>query len=259
MQKYLEIDNCGEKLAAEICLAGNVKNSPCLILGHGLTGNRNERLLIEISKKLYDTGISSIRFDYDGHGESSGRQENVTIRKEVSDLLSVLHYAKSLPEIDASEIFIGGHSLGGLTAVLACAAEPEAFAGLVLLSPAFTLYHELIAGLTGDRLYRFIESGNLDLGGFLIGRALIDESAGTDGFAAAGKISPDALLIHGDNDRDTPPYNSVLLKQIWGEKAVLKLIPGADHCYRDRRSMDQVAAEISTYLQNIIHNRRKTL
>ena len=71
--------------------------------------------------------------------------------------------------------------------------------------------------------------------------------------ALAEELQPEALLIHGRMDRDTPAYNSVMLKKIWGERAVLRLIEGADHCYQS----DEANRLLSDSIAEYIVNRRK--
>ena len=48
------------------------RNCPIVILCHGFTGNRNGGLERGIAHELESLGIASIRFDFNGHGESEG-------------------------------------------------------------------------------------------------------------------------------------------------------------------------------------------
>ncbi len=220
----------------------------CLILGHGFTGNRNERLLITISKRLLEHDICCIRFDYNGHGESDGATEDVTVEKEVQDLSAVLDYAQALDFVDTDRIYVGGHSVGGLTPVLLYEKRAEDIAGLVLISPALSLYHEFVMALTGERLLAMASGEPVDFGSFRLGRAIIDECCMMNAFEIAGRIHPKALLIHGKEDLDTPAFNSVELKKLWGEDASLCLIQGADHCYLSSKATDMVAEKTAQWL-----------
>ncbi|MDD2213555.1 MAG: alpha/beta fold hydrolase [Oscillospiraceae bacterium] len=252
VREHLELLSGDHQLIGELYRPQTQGPCPCLILGHGLTGNRNERLLVTISQTLYDIGISSLRFDFNGHGESSGAAQNVTLRSETADLAAVLAFAKAHPGLDSAQLFVSGHSMGSLVALMTYAQQPQAIAGLVLISSAFTIFHELTAPLTGSNLTSFLSKGVMDLGGFQIGRELIEDCAALDGFALARQVTPHALLIHGQNDQDSPPYNSVQLKYIWKEHAQLKLIPGADHCYTNTDANLQVCQEISHYMERCI-------
>ncbi len=229
------------------CPASEGKHK-CLILGHGFTGNRNERLLIAISRKLLEKDICCVRFDYNGHGESDGATEDVTVGKEVQDLSAVLDYVQSLDFVDRDAIYVGGHSVGGLTPVLLYEKRAADIAGLVLISPALSLYHEFVMSLTGDRLLTMARGNSIDFGSFALGRAIIDECCTMNAFEIAANIHPKALLLHGKEDRDTPAFNSVELKRFWEDDADLCLIPGADHCYLTSSATNMVAEKTAQWL-----------
>lgn len=237
------------RICGELTTPDDTRKRPCLILGHGLTGNRNERMLVEISRRLAQNGIASIRFDYNGHGESEGATENVTVAGELLDLRAVLDYAEKSECVDASHIFVGGHSVGGLIPIYLYEQVPEQIEGLVLISPALSLYHELVEGLTENRLVSMMNEGAVDFGNFRVGRAVIDECSMLNPFVTAASMRPDALLIHGKSDRNTPAFHSVLLKKLWGEQAELRLIEGADHCYLSSKATGEVAEEVTRWIQ----------
>lgn len=238
------------RICGELITPDGTRKLPCLILGHGLTGNRNERMLVEISRKLADSGIASIRFDYNGHGESEGATENVTVAGERMDLRTVLDYAGNSEYVDASHIFVGGHSVGGLIPIYLYEQVPEQIEGLVLISPALSLYHELVENLTEERLVSMMNGNAVDFGNFRVGRTLIDECSMLNPFETAASIQPDALLLHGKCDRNTPAFNSVLLKKLWGAHAALRLIEGADHCYMSSKATGEAAEQVTRWIQN---------
>lgn len=248
MKKFLMTQSGKNRIYGVISFPENRKDSPCLILGHGFTGNKDERMLVTISERLLEAGISSVRFDYAGHGESGGASEEVTISQEINDLKSVIQYVKQDKEVRTDKIILGGHSLGGLIALLTAYELPQEIGGIVLISPALTMFHELIKDLTDDSLCQVMNGKPFDLGGFLIGKKMIDECSTIDAFSLARSMHPKALLIHGESDRDTPPYISAVLKQIWKDNAKLCMIPHADHCFRTAEAIQRVADEITAYM-----------
>ncbi len=226
------------------------ENCPCLVLCHGLTGCAHERTLIAIARMLERNGIACLRHDCIGSGESDGASADATAATEAEDTAAVIRYAQSLPQVDAKRIAVGGHSLGALAAVMA-AQEGEA-AALVLLSPAFSCYHELIQLLTGPQLHRFLEEGKLDLGGFEISKAMVDELTDLDGYRMTCDAALPTLLVHGELDGESPVYHSIRLKDKLGDLATLRIIPGVHHCYETAGAQAAVAEEVRSFLTEVL-------
>jgi len=76
------------------------------------------------------TGHAYLRFDYFGHGRSSGEFHDGTISRWREDALAVLDQLCEGPQI------LVGSSMGGWIALLAAIARPEKVKGLLLLAPA---------------------------------------------------------------------------------------------------------------------------
>lgn len=91
---------------------------PFVILFHGFCDDRNEINFVhtELSRRLCERGIASVRFDFAGSGDSDGRFEDMTVSSEVEDGLAILDYVKSLDFVDQSRIAIHGLSMGGCVA-----------------------------------------------------------------------------------------------------------------------------------------------
>src|SRR5574344_362483 len=56
---------------------------PMVIICHGFCGNKNEPLHKALSDSLLSKGIASIRFDFNGHGESDGDFQEMTVLNEI--------------------------------------------------------------------------------------------------------------------------------------------------------------------------------
>ena len=225
------------------------EHCPCLILCHGLTGDAHERTLIKIARCLEQHHVACIRPDCMGSGDSDGESGQATTSTEAADLLSVFEYARSLPQVDPERIVLGGHSLGALAALMA--AEQCKPAGIMLLSPALSCYHELIQMLTGERLHAFLERGVLDLGGFEVSKAMVDELSDVDGYQIACRLALPTLLIHGGLDGESPVYHSIRLKDKLGDLAELHIVPGVHHCYETAQAQSAVAGLTAEFMVKI--------
>lgn len=87
---------------------------PMVILMHGIFANQSINPMPALARKLADAGIASIRFDFNGHGKSQGRIQDMTIEKELADARAVWNYISSLPYVEG--IGLLGHSQGGVVA-----------------------------------------------------------------------------------------------------------------------------------------------
>lgn len=83
-------------------------------------------------------GLSYTRFDYQGHGASSGRFEDGTVGMWAEDALAVLDHVARGPQI------LVGSSMGGWIALLAALRRPERVAALVGVAPAPDFTEDLI-------------------------------------------------------------------------------------------------------------------
>ncbi len=136
-----------DKLVADVQLPDVMpKNCPIVMLCHGFTANRNGELLCGIADELEKRGIASIRFDFNGHGESEGDFQQMTVPNEIEDAMHVYNWVKADGRF--GKVGIAGHSQGGVvTSMLAGKLGKKAFrGGVVLLAPAGVIRDDAIRG-----------------------------------------------------------------------------------------------------------------
>ena len=85
-----------------------------------------------------DRGLSYLRFDYLGHGQSSGAFTDGTIGRWADDAIAVIDELTEGPQV------LVGSSMGGWIALLAALARPEKVAGLLLIAPASDFTETLV-------------------------------------------------------------------------------------------------------------------
>ena len=140
------------------------------IIFHGFTANRNTPLLKEIADELRDENIASVRFDFNGHGDSDGKFENMTVLNEIEDANAILNYVKTDPHV--RNIYLVGHSQGGVVASMLAGLYPDIIKKVVLLAPAATLKTDALNGSTQgvkynpDHIPDRLPFKDLTLGGF---------------------------------------------------------------------------------------------
>ncbi len=194
-------------------------------------------------------GQAFLRFDYAGHGESSGRFEDGTIGRWLGDTLAVLDDLTEGPQI------LVGSSMGGWIAALAALARPNRVAGLLGIAAAPDFTEELIWDrLSGEQRARLLEDGLLlrpsdyDERPDPITLQLIEDGRTHLLLGAPVEINVPVRLIHGMADRDVPWQQSQrLAERIAGSDVRLTLIKDGQH----RLSRPDDLALIGTELERL--------
>lgn len=93
---------------------------PFVLLLHGFTGWKEEEHLSTLADELAKVGIASLRFDAPGSGESSGTwQDDYRVSNYLGVIKEVIDYAVENLAADPEQVGIWGHSMGGMTALVA--------------------------------------------------------------------------------------------------------------------------------------------
>lgn len=100
-----------------------------VLLGHGVTGNKDRPLLVAVAEGLAARGWPCLRLSFSGNGASGGDFAAATIPKEHADLHGLLG---SLPAGVA--VAYAGHSMGGAVGVRAAATPDPRLRVLVTLA-----------------------------------------------------------------------------------------------------------------------------
>jgi dienelactone hydrolase len=95
--------------------------------------------LEDIAKRLTKNGIATVLFKFAGEAGS----DDLTVLTEAEDLKAVIGGIRTLPEIDSSNVFLLGHSFGGLVASYVGCSYPDEIKGMILLEPAYPLKTEI--------------------------------------------------------------------------------------------------------------------
>ena len=125
----------GLKLDAVLDMpASGAEKCPLVIVIHGFTGYKEEDHIVAVSRALNGIGYATLRVDMYGHGHSDGEFRKHTLYKWLTNALTVIDYARSLDFV--TDLYLCGHSQGGLTVMLAGGLKHDVIKGLIPLSPA---------------------------------------------------------------------------------------------------------------------------
>jgi hypothetical protein len=180
-------------------------------------------------------GRAYLRFDYFGHGASSGAFEDGTIGRWRSDALAVID------QLTTGSLILVGSSMGGWLACLCALARPERVKALVLIAPAADFTDKLMApGLPPEahtaleRHGRWTRPSAYDDGGYVITARLLDEGRGWSILPPPGgapvAITAPVRILQGGADPDVPWRHALDLAQaLPGDDVVFTLIKDGDH------------------------------
>jgi len=174
-------------------------------------------------------GRACVRFDYSGHGASSGAFRDGTIGQWRDDALAVLDTIADGPQI------LVGSSMGGWIALLAALARPRRVAGMVLIAPAPDFTEDLMWRVMDDAQRRAIlEEGSWDAPSdfgepYTITKALIED--GRNHCLLQGPIALECpiRILQGMKDQDVPWAHAVKLVERLSGNPSLTLIKEGDH------------------------------
>jgi uncharacterized protein len=102
---------------------------PIIVMAHGLTGTRRDRLGA-FADRFSAAGIAALVFDYRGFGDSTGEPDLYEPSRQLEDWRAAIAFARSLPDIDAERVATFGSSSGGGHALAAAAADPRVAAAI---------------------------------------------------------------------------------------------------------------------------------
>ena len=193
---------------------------PMVVFCHGFSGTKDGPLFELVCDTLQAHGIASIRFDFNGHGESEGEFKDMTVPNEIEDAKKVVEYVRDLRYV--SDLAIAGHSQGGVVAAMTAGQLSEelgepAFKTVVLMAPAAVLRDDAIRGNTMGKTYDPLDPGDyVELwGGLKLGGKYITTAFSLPIYETAAKYQGPALIIHGNADRVVPYTYGERFHQIW--------------------------------------------
>lgn len=223
---------------------GEVYNMALIM--HGITADKNRPLLREIADHLRDENVASVRFDFNGHGESDGAFKDMTVPSAISDARTFLDYVRTDPHV--RDIYLIGHSMGGVVASMLAGMYPDIVKKLVLLAPAAVLRDDAINGqVQGNEFNPHRIPDMLLLHGQELGGFYLRSARHLPIYETAADFTGPVNIIQGTNDQVVPQKYAEKYEQIYANSK-LHLIKNADHRFSDAYQ-DQAVKLTSDFLK----------
>jgi pimeloyl-ACP methyl ester carboxylesterase len=178
-----------------------------------------------------ERGQAFLRFDYFGHGASSGAFKDATVGRWKDDALAVLDELTEGPQV------LVGSSIGGWIMLLAALARPERVRALVGIAAAPDATEDLMwAELSEAQRATMLRDGFLRLpseyspDGYIYTRTLIEEGRRHLVMRAPIPLRCPVRLLHGMRDRDVPWRTSLALaEKLESRDVAVTLVKDGDH------------------------------
>lgn len=199
------------------------------------------------------SGRGFLRFDYGGHGESSGKFEEGTIGSWAQDAIFALDNLTEGPQV------LVGSSMGGWIMLLVALARPERVAGLVGIASAPDFTEKLMwANFPPEARRAILEEGiyyepsDYDDGPYPITRALIEEGRKHLLLDAPIPIEVPVRLLHGMEDEAVPwEISCQLMARLASKDVTLTLVKGGDHRLSGEPDLARLAETIETFCAEV--------
>ena len=197
-----------------------------------------------------------VRFDYQGHGASSGDFKDGTIGLWAEDAIAVLDEVAEGPQI------LIGSSMGGWVMLLAALARPERIAGLIGIAaaPAFTedlmwdrYGPEIRETLQRDGIYQ--EPSEYSEEPYTITMGLIEDGRQRLLLREPIPIACPVRLIHGTAD-DAVPYETSLqlMERLESDDVEVVLVKDGDHRLSEPADLTRLEGAVDALLQSVEHS-----
>ncbi len=234
-------------------------DGPGVVFLGGFRSDKEGTKALYLEEWAQRRGRAFLRFDYSGHGQSSGDFLDGSIGDWAEDAASIIAGLT-----DGRQILVGS-SMGGWIALLLARIIPERFAGLVTVAaaPDFT-EDSMWAGFDADQRNVLETDGKIELPSeyseepYVVTRRLIEDGRKRQVLRDPLDLPFPVRFLQGTADADVSPNVAhKLLDHASGPDMRLTLVKGADHRFSDPdclalivHAVEDVSARATVYAED---------
>ncbi len=228
----------------ELAYARTSGAGPAVVFLSGFKSDMDGTKAVHLEGWARDSGRAYLRFDYSGHGQSSGAFEEGCIGDWFED-------ARAMLGLLEGPVVLVGSSMGGWISLLLAREIPEQVAGLVTIAAAPDFTEDgMWAGFSTAERAELMESGRILLPSdydepYVITKRLIEEGRGRLVLRSPLNLPFPMRFLQGTADRDVEMAVALrLLDHAEGPDMRLTLVDGADHRFSDPDCLALIEASI---------------
>jgi pimeloyl-ACP methyl ester carboxylesterase len=238
---------------ATIAYHAHPGKSPGVIFLGGFMSDMTGTKATALEQACRNAGRAFVRFDYFGHGQSSGAFVDGTIGRWKDDAVSVLDELTTGPQV------LVGSSMGGWIMLLAALARKERIAGLVGIAPApdFTrslmwegFSDEIRDILTRDGVYQ--EPSEYSDEPYTIALNLIEEGDNHQILEDGIDLTCPVRILQGMQDPDVPWQHALkLIDALASDDVTLNLSKTGDHRLSEVGDIERLTSTVEKLCQQV--------
>ncbi|NOR32384.1 MAG: alpha/beta fold hydrolase [Sulfitobacter sp.] len=224
-------------------------SGPCVVFLGGLKSDMQGTKAVFLEDWARREGRAFLRFDYSGHGESSGDFTDGCIGDWAQDSLA------AVTALTKGKIVPVGSSMGGWQSLLLCRAIPDRIAGLVTIAAAPDFTEDgYWASFTDAQKQQLETEGRVELPSdymepYIITKRMIEDGRKQLVLRSALDLPFPVRFLQGTADTAVSVATAVkLLEHAKGPDMQLQLIKDADHRFSDDRCLGLMQAAVQEVL-----------
>ncbi|MGH3946055.1 MAG: alpha/beta hydrolase [Pseudonocardiaceae bacterium] len=225
----------GLRLSGTLAPSDGAGQAAVLVHGGGVTREEGG-FFTRLAAGLAEAGVTSLRFDLRGHGESEGRQEDLTMAGILGDIGAAVSRVRA--ETGAGRVALLGTSFSGGICGYYAAWHSDELATLVMLNPLLNYKKRFIDDkpywqddqISDEAGRELLTQGYIAHSPtFRLGRALLNEVFYLQPHTVLADIQSPTLIAHGTKDTFIPVESSRwAAEQLTTEHRLIE-VDGAQH------------------------------
>lgn len=247
MSGFLETPE-GRRIAYDRTAGGG----PGVVFLGGFRSDKEGTKALALEAWARATGRAFLRFDYSGHGSSSGDFLDGSIGDWFEDARAAILSLTEGPQV------LVGSSMGGWISLLMARAHPETVAALVTVAAAPDFTESMWAEFSDDQRRTLSEEGQVALPSdyseapYVITRRLIEEGRGRLVLRSPLRLPMPVRMLQGTADADVPLSVAVrLIEHAEGPDMRLTVVKGADHRFSTPECLKLIELSVVKVLQRL--------